>query len=227
MADPRVYVHGAGGAGRDAWPGVRHSGALFADFADDDKIPARVRALAELTPPGAVVFAHSAGAVPTALALVGGLISPRALILLEPALYDIARGHPAIEAHISTMTGARGRAAGGDLFGFWALVRPLMFGGPASEGEWPAERNTAAWFAGIEMPWGHSVEASAVTQIPVLVLTGGWNDEYEAIAAVLADHGARTRRLDGAKHRPQDHPDFDATVTEFLRDATGSPRPTD
>jgi hypothetical protein len=48
------------------------------------------------------------------------------------------------------------------------------------------------------------------------VVTGGWNDEYEAIASRLVEEGAVHLRLPGTRHRPQDHPTFEAAVTAFL-----------
>jgi hypothetical protein len=55
---------------------------------------------------------------------------------------------------------------------------------------------------------GHGIEAAAITGLPTLVVTGGWNAEYEAIAQALAAAGAEHRVLEGAGHRPQDLPDF-------------------
>lgn len=175
-----------------------------------------VASLAALTPRGAVVFAHSAGAVPVFLALQARALSLRALVLIEPGLYDIARGDAAIESHIDTMTRARALSSVGDLFGYWSIVRPLMFGGPAERSRWDAEKEAAATFEAKQPPWGFAVEASAIADLPTLVITGGWNAEYEAIAHVLEGHGASHLQLRGHTHRPQDHSGFAAAVEEFL-----------
>lgn len=176
----------------------------------------KIDALAHLTSGTPIVIAHSAGAVPAVLAIMQSRISVARLVLLEPALYDIARGVSAIEKHIGTMTEARNRADEGDLFGFWSLVRPMMFGGPPDTKKWATERETADRFATMEPPWGHGVTADMVATLPTLVITGAWNDEYEAIAEVLAANGAIHRQLIGHQHRPQDHPDFEVLVQDFL-----------
>lgn len=177
---------------------------------------ANVASLAALTPRKSVVFAHSAGAVPVFLALQARQIAPRALVLSEPGLYDVARGAPAVEDHIDAMTRARVLASSGDLFGYWSIVRPLMFGGPAERSRWDEEREVAARFEAKQPPWGFDVAGSAITQVPTLVVTGGWNAEYEAIAGVLVAEGASHIQLPGNNHRPQDHPAFADTVDEFL-----------
>lgn len=92
----------------------------------------------------------------------------------------------------------------------------MMFGGPADAATWESERATAEWFASIELPWGHGIRPDMIAGVPTLVVTGGWNEEYEAIAAVLLAHGATHRRLSGHEHRPQDHPEFEAVVRDFL-----------
>lgn len=205
----RVYVHGSGRAGRDAWPCAPSDDAVFADFDPSLALEGKIDELAAITPLGATVIAHSAGAVPVTLAVAQGRIQASALVLVEPALYDVARGIPAIEHHIEVMTSARQRADAGDLFGFWSIVRPLMFGAPAEATSWNAEREFASRFASIELPWGHDITATMLAGVQTLVITGGWNDEYEAIAAVLMKAGATHVQLLGHEHRPQDHPDFE------------------
>lgn len=79
------------------------------------------------------LVAHSLGAVPAAMAYGAGAISASHVVLLEPALYDVARGDGSIERHIGPVTEARQRAAQGDLYGYWQIVGPLMF---RREGEW-------------------------------------------------------------------------------------------
>lgn len=175
-----------------------------------------VASLAALTPRDSVVFAHSAGAVPVFMALQAYEIALRALVLVEPGLYDVARGNPAIESHIDAMTRARALARHGDLFGYWSIVRPLMFGGPAERSQWAKEREAAARFEAKQPPWGFDVDSSAITRVPTLVVTGGWNAEYEAIADVLKEQSASHIQLRGNNHRPQDHPAFADAVDEFL-----------
>ena len=75
---------------------------------------------------------------------------------LEPALYDVARGMPAVEQHIDVITHARALADAGDLYGFRREVRPVMFGGTAEQHKWAAEQVLAARFSSVELPWGHA-----------------------------------------------------------------------
>lgn len=212
----RVYVHGAGRQGTDAWPSIPTQGSQFACLDFTGPMDANVASLSALTPRDAVVLAHSAGAVPVFLALQAHQIAPCALVLLEPGLYDVARGDAAIERHIDAMTRARTLSRRGDLFGYWSIVRPLMFGGPADRSRWDAEREVAARFEAKQPPWGFGVTSSAINGVPTLVITGGWNAEYEAIAGVLVGEGARHVQLSGTNHRPQDHSGFADTVDAFL-----------
>lgn len=162
-----------------------------------------------------VVVAHSLGAVPAALAYTAGLLTASHVVLLEPALYDIARGDEAIERHIIAMTEARECAETGDLFGYWQIVAPLMFGRTARRESWQADQPVARRFAAMDAPWGYGLEGSVFAPVPTLVVSGNWSDEYEAIAQQLTLAGAAHVQLSGAKHRPQDHPDFESVLAEF------------
>lgn len=55
---------------------------------------------------------------------------------------------------------------------------------------------------------------------PTLVVTGGWNDEYETIARVLTEFGAGHHVLTGAEHRPQDLPTFAPAADAFMLSLT-------
>lgn len=211
----RVYVHGAGRSGREAWPHATVEGAIFADLVGASMLRSKVDLLADIVPGGATVIAHSWGAVPTVITIAERRIRVGKLVLLEPALYDIARGEPAIERHIAEMEEARSYANDGKLFEYWSIVRPMMFGGRANRDSWDSDRKTAEWFAEIEPPWGHGVTAEMVQGVPTLVITGGWNEEYEAIAGALTKAGATHRQLHGNKHRPQDHADFESVLAQF------------
>ncbi|MDQ0645364.1 hypothetical protein [Microbacterium murale] len=217
-APRRVFVHGAGRRGQDAWP---HSDAVdgdFVSFESGSRIQDQVEVLIDAYSGGRILLhAHSLGAVPAVLAAASGRLDVDGLILVEPALYDIARGEVAIERHIAIVTEARARAEIDDLQGFWAIFRPLMFGGAFDAGRWDAERAAARRWAESNVPWGHGVRGGVISGIPTLVATGGWNEEYETIARVLSEHGGRHVVLDGANHRPQDLPGFASTVEEFER----------
>lgn len=149
-----------------------------------------------------------------ALPIIGERL--RALVLVEPALYDVARGDPAIERHIAVMETARRAYESHGLRGYWRIVRPLLFGGEFDEACWASEQGPASQFLTVQPPWGFGIAAADITGIPTVVVTGGWNDEYEAIAAALVAEGAEHRVLTGAQHRPQDVPSFGAVLPDAL-----------
>lgn len=216
MSFRRVFVHGAGRRGADAWPSVVDESATFVSFPADAPVSSHVEILArEHLGLDAVVHAHSIGAVPAVLA--AATRGPAGLVLVEPALYDLVRGEAVVERHIGIVTEARTRAAVGDLRGFWAILRPLMFGGPFDEVRWEAERPLAEHWATTNVPWGHGVRPGMLHGVPTMVVTGGWNDEYELIAARLVEDGAQHAVLTGAQHRPQDLPGFAQLAREFER----------
>lgn len=211
----RFYVHGAGRAGRAAWPTQSEGDAVFSDHSTVARVVDKVDLVVAQSPEAQTVVAHSLGAVPIALAISTRRLLPSRVILLEPALYDLARGDEAIEHHIVAMMHARQQAESGDLFSFWREFSALMFGSEPVLENWEDQRSTAQKFAAMDTPWGHSTEVRWVADVPTLVLTGAWNQEYEAIAARLAQAGATHRHL-GSTHRPQDHPDFESVVADFV-----------
>lgn len=91
-----------------------------------------------------------------------------------------------------------------------------MFGGPFAPDLWDAEAAIAARMYALADPWGHGVTSSEITRTPTLVVTGGWNDEYEAIATALVRAGADHRSLVGANHRPHDLEAFGPLLDEFV-----------
>jgi hypothetical protein len=216
MPFSRVLLHSSQRAVERAWPslsGASHRAAVMPVEASVAEQTTLVEAA--LDTGGAIVFAHSLLAVPAALASTTRRVA--GLVLVEPALYDLARGTESIERHIGIVTDARDLAASGDLAGFWAMLRPLMFGGSFDPGRWPAEQPVAAFWAARDVPWGHGVRTRMIDGVPTLVVTGGWNDEYESIAEILSVGGAHHVVLTGAQHRPQDLPGFAPAVAEFER----------
>ncbi|MGP5165238.1 alpha/beta hydrolase [Arthrobacter rhombi] len=215
----RIYVPGANRTGRAAWPHSTDEEGLYVSFPMESPVEARAATVGNLTTAEPVtVIAHSLGAIPALLAMAAGHLQPARLVLLEPALFDIVRGVPAVEEHIAVMTRARQKAADGDLFGYWALVKPFMFGGRALVEDWQQDEPHARRFSTQPAPWGHNITPDLIATLPTLVLTGGWNEQYEAIAAVLTRHGADHRILPGSGHRAQDAPEFEALIAAFEQD---------
>lgn len=211
----RLYVHGAGRSGASAWPLADRHDALFTQRTGVgvEELVDEIGVIAPHQP--SMLLAHSLGAVSAVLAMASGLVAVERLVLVEPALYDIARGDSAVERHIEVMTRARSAAAAGDLFGYWQIVRPLIFGGEADPLTWDEEQLRAEGFAALGVPWGYDVTLDTLEATPILVVTGGWNAEYEAIASTLARHGATHEVLAGSRHRPQDDPRFPGVVDTF------------
>ncbi|MDP3952728.1 alpha/beta fold hydrolase [Microbacterium sp.] len=218
----RVFIHGAGRRGRDAWPLADAADGDFVSFEPTSSIQDQVSTLIDSYSGARVMLhAHSLGAVSAVLAAASGRLDVAGLVLVEPALYDIARGKDTIERHVGIVTEARGQAGVDNLRAFWGMFRPLMFGEAFDAELWDAEHAVAQRWAASNVPWGHGVRVGMITGIPTLVVTGGWNDEYELIARTLAESGAEHLVLDGATHRPQDLPGFASVVKEFERRLTG------
>lgn len=214
----RVFVHGGGRRGHDAWPHSDAAAGDFVSFETGSHIQDQVETLIDAyTSTRILLHAHSLGAVPAVLAAASGRLDVAGLVLVEPALYDIARGEAVIERHIGIVTEARAQADAGNLRGSWAIFRPLMFGEAFGADRWDAERAAAQRWATSNVPWGHGIRSEMITGIPTLGVTGGWNDEYETIAGQLTQHGARHLVLEGATHRPQDLAGFASASEEFER----------
>jgi pimeloyl-ACP methyl ester carboxylesterase len=214
MSIRRVHVHGAGRRGSDAWPSAADEAGAFVSFPPAFTVSEQVeRLVQDFGSEPVIVYAHSIGAVPAALAARRMQIA--GLVLVEPALYDIARGEESIERHIGIVTEARAQAAAGDLKSFWAILRPLMFGSALDVEDWERERPVAEHWATTNLPWGHGVRQGMLHGIATLVVTGGWNEEYERIAQLLIGVGAQHVVLAGAQHRPMDLPAFAEAALAF------------
>jgi len=103
---PVVFVHGAGGAGVDAWPlqaAAPEAGWHFLPrHPEGDDAGRDSRRVVDLlaSSGGGHLVAHSYGANAALLAAQArpGLV--RSLALPEPACLDLARGIPAVEEHV-------------------------------------------------------------------------------------------------------------------------------
>ncbi len=214
MRTRRTFAHSASRPASRAWPSAHAATDSFLPLPAELTPRNQASLLVEHADHRPVLFAHSILGV--AAVLAAPALRPRALVLVEPALYDLVRGSEAIERHISAVTEARSRAACGDLRGFWAILRPLMFGGPFDSARWDAERAVAEHWAQTPLPWGNGLREGMLQGTPLLVATGGWNDEYEHIAQHLVTLGAEHVVLRGAEHRPQDLPEFPTAVDDFI-----------
>lgn len=115
-----VLVHGGGRPPAEAWPGLTEQpGTMVARLEPGAGMAAWVRTIQDAMAGDDVLVAHSLGAVPAVLA--SATRRPRRLVLAEPALYDVARGDPAIERHIA-------RAASPASLGMRSLTTPVPWG---------------------------------------------------------------------------------------------------
>ena len=218
-----VFVHGAGRAGRACWPEQQDafpSAAypILSGFWDDEPARPDIQAWAaqirEACGDGAHVIAHSYGALPAVEAATGpGTV--RSLILMEPALYSLARGAEHVEDHIARMSPVMAAAphrGAAEYHVEW--LRAL--GVPDPVRPTTPEELRMAWRTRLLIPpWDIATPAATIAHVPTLVVTGGWNEEYEEIASALVRAGATHRQLTGFGHRVPDHPDANSIIWEW------------
>ncbi|NOJ60347.1 alpha/beta hydrolase [Arthrobacter sp. 260] len=220
-----VFVHGSGTFGAAAWP-TQHALAstydclflrrhgfevgadpLPTDFAADQRIV--IEALGE----GGHLVAHSQGAIAAMMAAVDRPDLVRSLVLVEPACLSLTTDLPATVAH---------RALVGELYDrreslsdedFLQEFVRLVFSTDARPPSTTEDRRAARRLRLQSPPWEAPLDI--VPGVPTLIVTGGWEPLYEEIADYLAVTGARHVVSPGG-HRPQDTPDGDALIREFV-----------
>lgn len=205
-----VFLHGSNRTFDRAWPIAAHVEharfAVMPGYGDGAAVPFEQDAwestLIGTCSPGAVVVAHS----------YGGPIAMRAaarrpdliagLVLFEPAAYALARGNAAVEAHIDRVQPVLDTAAEIGTAQFAVAFAAALTGTAGTSRVSPDELLSADRQRRLPGPW--ALDTPSDVDVPMLVITGGWNEEYEAIASQL--HRARRMTLTGYGHRPQDHP---------------------
>ncbi|KRF34648.1 alpha/beta fold hydrolase [Nocardioides sp. Soil805] len=215
-----VFVHGAGKAGAEAWPlqaahAARGWSFLGRDPRGDDaaRDADRLLDLVSSTGGGHLV-AHSYGANAAILAAQREPARVLSLALLEPACFDLARGMPAVEAHVADMAPAFAVAddpsvSGRDFFGLFA--QGMGFEPPA---DWDERlEDNAARLRQLSPPWGVGLRPEVGLPVRTLVLTAPSSPLYAETARSLAALGAVHRTVPGAGHRLQDDP----RTTELLQ----------
>jgi len=219
-----VFAHGAGRSGVQAWPqqaGLAKEGVFvtFPGYGDQPPQPTDIDAwadtlLAASTEPVHLI-AHSFGAVASVLAASR---RPRwccSLLLFEPALYSVARGSVSIEDHIDRLTPIVTEAASLDAAAFWQRWMTAMTGTAPDPAMTPAELTTAERFRLLAPPWTFELPMAVFGEVDTLVVTAGWNQEYEDIAAALVRLGAQHQQLLGHGHRLVDDPAATALIHDW------------
>ena len=143
-----------------------------------------------------------------------------ALVLAEPATFDLARGEAAVEEHIEAM-----RPAALAAFDPAVLDREWSDLFAAGFGREPLDDEQLAVLAPrmrpLPPPWSTGIDPSRGLPGRCLVVTGGARPLFEQTAEALVRLGASHLVLPGAGHRVQDDPAFDAAVAEFVARGAG------
>ncbi|MGM1029871.1 MAG: alpha/beta hydrolase family protein [Actinomycetota bacterium] len=221
--EPRlVFVHGTGHVGRAAFPQQAEAfpSAAFPvlpGYGDEEPavgdVAAGAHALAMRAADADGLVGFSYGGVVATMA--GSMEPPRALVLIEPALFQLSAHRPATARLIerlepiyldATLTDATFERA-------FMIVLDGHDLGPAVT---PTALRSSKRARLHGAPWRHPVEAAVIAETPTLVLTGGWNEEYEEVAAALVELGAAHEVLPGHGHRVIDHPDCSDRIRAFV-----------
>jgi pimeloyl-ACP methyl ester carboxylesterase len=217
-----VFMHGAGKSGRSAWPVQAQAGSadwVFMDRASGVDLPESdaTRIVAALGSAANVVGA-SYGGLAAMLAAEAAEGRIRALVLCEPACFSLARGRPAVEAHVSAMAPVFARA---DDPRVTHLQLSQLFakamGTPVPDLPPDVLNATVSRLRETIPPWEVTVSELLPQQIPTLVLTGNSEPMYLEVAQALASLGAEHIPVPGAGHRPQDHPGGIEAMQQFWR----------
>ena len=222
-----VFVHGAGLAGADGWPvqvGAAEPTWQFLSRHPDGDLAERdasriIELLADSAGPGNLVASSYGGnAAVIAMQRRPDLVS--ALVLAEPATFDLARGAAAVEEHIVAMQPAALAATDpGVSDRKWSDLFAAGFGREPLDDDQVAA--VAPRMRHLPPPWSTGIDASRGLPGRCLVVTGGSRPLFEQTAAALERLGAARLVLTGAAHRVQDDPAFNAALTRFVAAPAG------
>jgi pimeloyl-ACP methyl ester carboxylesterase len=181
------------------------------DRIDFEEQAAELRALLR---PGDRLVGHSYGGVISLLTAAGAPLG--SLVVIEPPAFDVARGHPAVEAFLSNFAEGMPTEPRAYLEFFLPLVgSSIPLPDPLPPGLEGGARAAIAERAPQEavIP----LDTLANEPYPNLVVSGGHNPAFEAVCDVLEQHlGAERAVLPGAGHAVQHAPSFNETLLDFL-----------
>ena len=218
-----VFAHGAGRAGVQAWP---QQAALaddpffvtFPGYGAQPPQPTDINAWADTLLAASAepvhLIAHSYGAIASVLAASRRPAWCRSLLFFEPALYSLARGCVSIEHHINRLTPVVTEAPSLDAATFWVQWSTAMTGTAPDAATAPADLATAERLRLLAPPWTFEVPTAVFAEVESLVVTAGWNQEYEDIATAMVRLGAQHQQLLGRGHRLIDDP----AATQLIHD---------
>ena len=224
---PRVVlVHGSVGNGRATWESLRpladrhtlvildrpgYPPNLPVDYADFEP---QAEVIADLLQPGDHLVGHSYGGVISLLAAAqaDGL---RSLTVNEPPAFGIARGNPSVEEFLAKM-----RDAPREPREYLAYFLPLVGSSLNVTDPLPAALEAGTRAAMVERPPHEAdipLDQLAAAPFPKLVVTGGHNPVFDAVADVLEQRlGARRAVVPGAGHSIPRAPGYGETLTRFF-----------
>jgi pimeloyl-ACP methyl ester carboxylesterase len=227
-----VFVHGAIGAGWEAWDAQRPLAERFelvvlwrSGYAPNQplerlEIDAQAAEVASLLQPGDHLVAHSHGAVVALAAAARVAPMLASLVLVEPPAFGLVHDHPAVREFED---GVRGELAG--------VVEPLAYlrtflthmGVPEAElpdALPPVFEDRVRTFMREEWPGEARPELEPIVAagLPVLVVSGGWHPAFDAVCDLLErELGAERVVLPGYGHSiPELGPPFNETLAAFV-----------
>ncbi|WP_336697722.1 alpha/beta fold hydrolase [Curtobacterium sp. USHLN213] len=169
---------------------------------------------------GAHVVSQSFGFASAMQAAAKSPESVLSLTLMEPAAFSLARGVPAIEAHIAAVDAvqARHELSLEDFFveiaaavGVPDVPLPLTPDLILLAERWRLQPS----------PWYAELDPAVPAKVPTTVVTGNWSEQYEAIAAALVALGAEHRHILGFGHSvprsPEATPMLEAIFAQYDR----------
>ena len=227
---PRVIlVHGSVGNGSATWESVRPLADRYTlvildrpgyppnpplDRADFEPQALQIAAFLQ---PGDHLVGHSYGGVISlrAAAQTDGL---RSLTVNEPPAFGVARGDPHVEEFLAKM-----EHAPADAREYLAYFLPLVGSSLKVADPLPPALEAGARAAMVERPPHEAripLDELAQAPFPKLVVTGGHNPVFDAVADVLEQRlGAQRAVVPGAGHSIPRAPGYNETLVRFLDSA--------
>lgn len=221
VRDLVVLVHGGVSGGHETWaeqltlsgtydlvaPDRQGYGLTAPDAPDDPFVDAVT--ISALLGEGAHLVGYSMGGMVAMLAAARNPHAVRSLVLVEPVAFDLVRGRADVEAFIA---GYQTLLTGGEDAEHFLREFLVFFGNdPAEVAQIPdpmpegLRKAAVALFTGAA-PWDvpTPVRQLAEASYPVVVVSGGHSDMFEAICDELADRvGAQRAIISGAGHAAQ------------------------
>ena len=233
---PVVFVHGSVVGAEHTWrrqreladgwlvvlpnrPGFGGSPAL-----ERGDFEAEAPMVAELLGDGAHLVGHSYGGVIALLAAAHRPESVLSLTVSEPGCLAVASGNPAVDEMIANGERLFGHADEISIRSFLALFREGANSANETPEELPESLERGARLLMNERPsWEAEVPVERLRDagFPVLVLSGGHSEAFEAVCDSLAERlGASRAVISGRGHTiPSTGEPYNRRLRSFLRDA--------